>query len=72
MKYIEQLPSIGSYTRFEFTEHDPSDFCDGDQIWSNGKIIEIYFCCDQDLLENLTSRVENKLELTKDLIDAGF
>ena len=39
MKYIEQLPSIGSYTRFEFTEHDPSDFCDGDQIWSDRKSV---------------------------------
>lgn len=72
MKYIEQLHSAGSYKRFLFTSHDANDLCIGDQIWSDGKTVEVYDMCDHDLLENLISEVENKAVFKEALRNSGF
>ena len=72
MKYIEQLTSVGSYLKFTFTKHDRGEFCVGDQIWSDGVVIEIYDYCDLEILNELISNVDNKIEFIKDLNNSGF
>lgn len=60
MKVIRPQYRIGSYWQFLFEKHNPSDVCLGDQIWSDGEIVQIYEDISVEDLDELLSLVDNK------------
>ncbi len=64
----------GSYELFLFEDHEglAQDIIKGDQIWTDGSVIEIYTGCDKDLLDELIQMVDNKSEFKEALNHNGF
>ncbi|AUR92194.1 hypothetical protein NVP1170O_081 [Vibrio phage 1.170.O._10N.261.52.C3] len=62
MKVIKPLGQVGSssYWQFLFEKHNPSDVCLGDQLWSDGEVVEVYENISEEDLDELLNLVKNK------------
>lgn len=73
MKFLECNGSTsGSYHGFTFTKHNESEVIYGDQIWSNGKMVEISDGVDSEELEGLIEMTSNKGAFRGALLRCGF
>ena len=53
----------GSYIKLKFDEHNASDCCYGDQVWSDGRTVEVHECADGDAIEHLMDLTDNQQAL---------
>lgn len=59
MKFIKKVKREGSYHTYLFTDHDADAFIFGDQMWSDGKEIDIVEGCDCSKLLELVDSLDN-------------
>jgi sorbitol-specific phosphotransferase system component IIBC len=61
MKFIKSLGNIEGTTfyQYQFTKHDPADMVVGDMIWSDGEIVEVYYMCPREYIDEILQRVTN-------------
>ena len=60
MKFKGIEKRVGSFVVFNFEKHSTDNVNCGDQIWSDGEIVEIADYVDRENLDYLINMVENK------------
>ncbi|AUR93852.1 hypothetical protein NVP1189B_26 [Vibrio phage 1.189.B._10N.286.51.B5] len=71
MRFIELINHRDGWVRMIFDQHDASEACIGDQIWSDGRVVEVYEGADWDVVYEFMGFVENAALMHHALVRVG-